>query len=134
MTVRGIGPIIATALLAKQTEPERFSNARMFAAYFGMVPEQNSSGERVRLGKMSKRGDGYIRSLMIQGAHSVLRQVRPDSPQPDDLRLLRWLGRLGRKEAAVRLANRNLRIVWALLQNEQTYRRQPGNGQVAISH
>jgi transposase len=135
MTVRGIGPIIATALLAKQTEPERFSNARMFAAYFGMVPEQHSSGEQVRLGRMSKRGDGYIRSLMVQGSHSVLRQLRPDSQQPDDLRLLRWLGRLGRKEAAVRLANRNLRIVWALLQNEQTYRRQPASGQpTAISH
>lgn len=135
MTVRGIGPIIATALLAKQTEPERFPNARKFAAYFGMVPEQNSSGERIRLGRMTKRGDGYIRSLMIQGAHSVLRQLRPDSQQPDDLRLLRWLGRLGRKEAAVRLANHNLRIVWVLLQNEQTYRRQPANGQpTAMSH
>ncbi len=135
MTVRGIGPIIATALLAKQTEPERFANARQFAAYFGMVPEQNSSGERVRLGKMTKRGDGYLRSLMIQGAHAVLRQIRPDSEQPDDRRLQRWLGRLGRKEAAVRLANRNLRIVWALLQNEQTYHRQPVNGQqAAMSH
>jgi hypothetical protein len=71
---------------------------------------------------------------MVQGAHSVLRQLRPDSQQPDDLRLLHWLGRLGRKEAAVRLANRNLRIIWALLQNEQTYRRQPATGQAAMSH
>lgn len=135
MTVRGVGPIIATALLAKQTEPERFANARHFAAYFGMVPDQHSSGEKVRLGKMSKRGDRYISSLMIQGAHAVLRQMRPDSDQPDDRRLQRWLSRLGRKEAAVRLANRNLRIVWVLLQNEQTYRRQPANGQeAAVSH
>lgn len=127
MTVRGIGPIIATALLAKQTEPERFANARQFAAYFGMVPDQRSSGERMRLGRMSKRGDGYIRSLMVQGAHAVLKQLRPDSEQPDDSRLQNWLGGLGRKEAAVRLANRNLRIVWALLQNDQTYRRNPVN-------
>lgn len=135
MTVRGIGPVIATALLAKQTEPDRFPNARKFAAYFGMVPEQHSSGEKIQLGRMSKRGDGYLRSLMIQGAHSVLQQLRPDSEQPDDRRLQRWLSRLGRKEAAVRLANRNLRIVWVLLQNEQTYRRQPANGQQAtISH
>jgi transposase len=134
MTVRGIGPISATALLAKQTEPERFANARQFAAYFGMVPDQNSSGEKIRLSRMSKRGDGYIRSLMIQGAHAVLRQLRPDSEQPDDRRLLNWLSRVGRKETAVRLANRNLRIVWALLQNDQTYRRHMGKSQeMAIS-
>lgn len=135
MTVRGVGPIIATALLAKQTEPERFANARLFAAYFGLVPSQHSSGEKVRLGKMSKHGDAYLRSLTIQGAHAVLRQLRPDSQQPDDQRLQRWISRLGRKEAAVRLANRNLRILWVLLQNDQTYRRQPGNGQeAAMSH
>jgi transposase len=134
MTVRGVGPIIVTALLAKQTEPERFANARQFAAYFGLVPTQNSSGEKVRLGKMSKRGDAYLRSLTIQGAHSVLRQLRPDSEHPDDRRLQRWISRLGRKEAAVRLANRNLRILWVLLQNDQTYSRQPGNNQeVAMS-
>lgn len=131
MTVRGVGPIIATALLAKQTEPERFANARLFAAYFGLVPSQHSSGEKVRLGKMSKHGDAYLRSLTIQGAHAVLRQIRPDSEQPDDKRLQRWISRLGRKEAAVRLANRNLRILWVLLQNDQTYRRQPGNAQEA---
>ncbi|MHC8358083.1 IS110 family RNA-guided transposase [Pseudomonas sp. LB3P81] len=131
MTVRGIGPIIATALLAKQTEPERFASARQFAAYFGMVPEQYSSGQKVRLGKMSKRGDSYVRSLMVQGAHAVLRHLRPDSEQPDDRRLQRWLSRLGRKEAAIRLANRNLRIVWVLLQNDLTYRRQPADGRQA---
>jgi transposase len=131
MTIRGIGPITATALLAKQTEPERFANARQFAAYFGTVPEQHSSGQTVRLGKMCKRGDAYIRSLSIQGAHAVLHQLRPDSEHPDDHRLRRWLNRHGQKGAAVRLANRNLRIVWVLLQNQQTYRRQAGNSQEA---
>lgn len=131
MTVRGVGPIIAMALLAKQTEPERFANARQFAAYFGLVLEQRSSGEKVRLGKMNKRGDGYLRSLMIQGSHSVLRQIKPDSPHPDDRRLLNWVSRLGQKEAAVRLANRNLRILGVLLQNEQTYCRQPATSRHA---
>ena len=132
MTIRGIGPITATAMLAKQTQPERFADARMFAAYFGTVPDQNSSGNKTRLGKMCKRGDAYLRSLMIQGAHSVLRQVKPDSDHPDDQRLQRWLSRHGQKGAAIRLANRNLRIVWVLLQNEQTYRRQPmGNEEAA---
>ena len=134
MTVRGVGPIIATALLAKQTEPERFPNARMFAAYFGTVPEQNSSGNKTRLGKMCKRGDAYLRSLAIQGAHAVLRQLRPDSEHPDDHRLKRWISRHGQKGAAVRLANRNLRIIWVLLQNDQTYRREPAGNQEATVH
>lgn len=125
MTVRGVGPIIATALLAKQTEPERFPNARMFAAYFGLVPDQHSSGQKIRLGKMSKRGDGYLRSLLIQGAHAVLQRLKPDSQQPDDRRLLGWLSRVGRKAAAVRLANRNLRILWVLLQCKETYNCDP---------
>ena len=134
MTVRGIGPIISTAVIAKQTEPERFANARQFAAYFGLVPKQHSSGEKVRLGKMSKHGDAYVRSLAIQGAHAVLRQVKADSKDPDDRRLQRWIAGLGRKEAAVRLANRNLRIILVLLQNDQTYRRQVSNGQeIAMS-
>jgi transposase len=65
--------------LAKQTNPERFANARQFAAYFGMVPEQKSSGQKIRLGRISKRGDSYVRSLMVQGAHAVLRHLRADS-------------------------------------------------------
>jgi len=125
MTVRGIGPILSSAIVAKQTEPERFANARDFAAYFGTVPEQHSSGNTVRLGKMAKRGDAYIRSLSIQGAHAVLRQLDPNSEQPDDRRLQRWLSRHGQRGAAVRLANRNLRIIWVLLQSKDVYRRQP---------
>ncbi|MFA5630255.1 MAG: transposase, partial [Porticoccaceae bacterium] len=99
----------------------------------GLVPNQHSSGDKIRLGKMTKRGDGYLRSLMIQGAHSVLKQLRPDSPHTDDRRLLAWLNRLGRKDAAVRLANRNLRILWVLLQNEQTYQRQPVHDRSAVT-
>jgi hypothetical protein len=83
------------------------------------------------LGGICRRGDGYIRSLSIQGAHAVLRQVRPDSEHPDDRRLRRWLSQHGQKGAAVRLANRNLRIVWVLLQNDQIYRRQPAGCQEA---
>ncbi|MCL2021317.1 MAG: transposase, partial [Betaproteobacteria bacterium] len=126
-------PIIATAVIAKQTEPERFANARQFAAYFGTVPDQHSSGSKMRLGRMSKRGDAYLRSMMIEGAHAVLKHVSPDSQESDDRRLLRWIHRHGRKGAAIRLANRNLRIVWVLLQNDQNYCRCPGR-QVELSH
>lgn len=125
LSVRGFGPIISTALVAKQTRPERFPNSRKFAAYFGLVPDQHSSGNQIRLGRMAKRGDGYLRGLLIEGAHAVLRQLKPDSAAPDDRRLLRWMQRHGRKGAAIRLANRNLRIAWVLLQNTETYRREP---------
>lgn len=126
MTTRGVGPIIATAVLAKQVDPQRFASARQFAAYFGTVPDQHSSGQKLRLGRMSKRGDAYIRSLVIQGAHAVLQQVRADSRAVDDQRLLRWRQRHGVKGAAIRLANRTLRIVWVLLRSEQVYRRESG--------
>jgi transposase len=124
LTVRGFGPVISTALVAKQVRPERFPNARKFAAHFGLVPDQDSTGNRTRLGRMTKRGDGYLRGLLIEGAHAVLRQVKPESAAPDDRRLLRWMQRHGRKGAAVRLANRNLRITWVLLQNTDTYHRE----------
>lgn len=123
MSIPGIGPITSTALVAKETRPEKFPNARQFAAYFGLVPDQHSSGQKVRLGRMSKRGDGYIRSLVIQGAHTVLQQLRDDRQDADSRRLRRWKERHGVKGAAVRLANRNLRIVWALLSHEAEYQR-----------
>ena len=132
MTVRGVGPILSSALIAKQTGPERFANARDFAAYFGTVPEQHSSGNTIRLGKMAKRGDAYIRSLAIQGAHAVLRQIKPSSERADDRRLQRWLARHGKRGAAVRLANRNLRIIWVLLQRNETYHGQPSEDQEAV--
>ncbi len=62
---------------------------------------------------------------MIEGAHAVLRHLDPNSQQPDDRRLLRWINRYGRKGAAIRLANRNFRIVWAMLQSQQGYCRRP---------
>jgi transposase len=119
MTVPGIGPVTSSALACKGVEVERFANARRFAAYFGMVPNQHSSGAKVRLGRMSCRGDAYIRTLAIEGAQAVIRHVTADTPA--SARLWRWKQRHGSKGAAVRLANRNLRIVWALLRHERDY-------------
>lgn len=118
-TVPGIGPVTASALICKELDPARFANARQLSAYFGLVPEQHSSGARIRLGRMSRRGDRAVRSLLIEGAQAVLRQLprQPDGAQRQ--RLQRWLQRHGRKGAAVRLANRNLRVVWHLLREPQ---------------
>lgn len=124
MTIRGYGPIMATALVAKQARPERFPCGRQFSAYFGLVPDQHSSGSRVRLGRMTRRGDAYIRSLAVTGAQSVLHHVKADSTEPDDMRLLRWMRKHGKKDAAIRLANRNLRIAWKVMTTQSEYRRQ----------
>lgn len=119
MTIRGFGPILSSALVCKEATTDCFANGRCFAAYFGVVPKQKSSGEKVRLGKMTREGDAYIRTLAIQGAQSVLQRVPADAEDRDNRRLLRWRQRHGTKGAAVRLANRNLRIAWALLRDEE---------------
>lgn len=124
MTIRGFGPIMVTALIAKQSQPERFPNARQFAAYFGLVPDQHSSGSKVRLGRMTRRGDAYIRSLAVTGAQSVLHHVKADATETDDKRLQRWCRQHGKKGAAIRLANRNLRIAWVVMTTQSEYRRQ----------
>lgn len=114
---RGIGPLIATAMACKSLNPDRFANGRQFAAYFGITPSQHSSGNTLRLGRMSRRGDTYLRSAMIEGAHAVIRQIRREATDPYSRRLQRWVQRCGQKGAAVRLANHNLRVVLLLLKH-----------------
>jgi transposase len=116
---RGIGPIISTAMVCKSLNPDRFANSRQFAAYFGIAPSQHSSGNTIRLGRMSRRGDTYLRSALIEGAHAVIRQIRSDATDPYSRRIQRWVQRCGNKGAAVRLANHNLRVVWLLLKHPE---------------
>ncbi|MGH8145975.1 MAG: IS110 family transposase [Rhodanobacteraceae bacterium] len=118
--VRGIGKIGATAMACKGLDPDRFADGRQFAAYFGITPSQHSSGQKVRLGKMSRRGDTYLRNALLEGAHAVLNQIRSDARDPYSRRLQRWMQRCGQKGAAVRLANHNLRVIWLLLKHPDT--------------
>ena len=125
---RGIGPIVSTAMACKGIQPERFANCRQFAAYFGITPSQHSSGNKLRLGAMSRRGDSYLRSALIQGAHAVIQQIKTDATDPYSRRIQRWVRRCGTKGAAVRLANHNLRVVWMLLKHpEMPFRSNPAN-------
>lgn len=117
---RGIGPIGSTALACKGLDPGRFVNSRQFAACFGITPAQHSSGAKLRLGKMSRRGDTYLRSTLIEGAHAVIRTIRSDATDPYSRRIQRWVKRCGRKGAAIRLANHNLRVVYFLLKHPDT--------------
>ncbi len=121
-TIPGIGPIIATALTASVTDPAVFRSGRELAAWIGLVPRQNSTGGKERLGRISKRGDAYLRWLLVTGAMAVIRQGRKTEFEKTP-----WLGDLmGRKPtkvAAVALANKMARVVWVLLNTGESYRR-----------
>jgi transposase len=118
--IEGIGPVTATALIAAAGDRTCFKNGRQFAAWLGLVPKQRSSGGRARLVGISKRGDRYLRTLMIHGARSALSR----SSGKQDPRSL-WLGKLRQRRhpnvAAVALANKNARIVWSMLSNDAAY-------------
>ncbi len=119
--VEGIGPVTATALVAAVGDPSCFRNGRQFAAWLGLVPRQKSSGGKARLLGISKRGDRYLRTLLIHGARAVLGKAGgKEDPRSQ------WIGRMRERRhpnvVAVALANKNARIVWALLSREQDYR------------
>lgn len=124
-TIPGIGVLTATALAASLGDGEVFRSARHLAAFLGLVPRQHSSGQRQCLGSISKRGNGYLRKLLIQGAHAVLRHVRrrmaagQDTGQPWVEQLL---ARRPHNVVAVALANKMARMAWVLLRREQTWR------------
>jgi transposase len=116
-SVPGIGLLTATALVATVGDVQRFPSARHFASYLGLTPREHSSGSRRRLGAISKRGDTYLRMLLIHGARAVLWHAKRPSARPLD-RLRTWalqLERLrGHNKAAVALANKLARIAWAV--------------------
>ncbi len=118
--IPGIGPITASALVASIGDAKRFANGRQFAAWLGLVPRQHSSGGKQVLLGISKRGDIYLRTLLILGARAVLRilEQRTDRTQAW---LKRLLARRNSNVAAVALANKNARIVWALLAHGREY-------------
>lgn len=121
-TIPGIGPITASAIAATVTDPSLFSSGRHLAAWFGLVPRQNSSGGKERLGRISKQGDPYIRRLLVVGAHAVLRYARGKRAVSSPW-MVELLARRPYKVAAVALANKMARIAWAILARGEVYRR-----------
>jgi transposase len=121
MAIRGIGPLSASAILAKAGDGREFRSGRQFAAWIGLVPRQYSSGGRTRLGHISKCGDPYLRYLLVQGARSVLQTA----PAHQD-RISRWAlelqQRRGYHRTLVAIAAKNARIAWALLSRNQSLR------------
>jgi transposase len=120
--VEGVGPLIATAMVAAVGDPRAFKNGRQLAAWLGLVPRQHSSGGKHLLLGITKRGDRYLRALLIHGARAVV--VRAAAKQ--DARS-RWIAdlqrRRGTNRTSVAVANKNARILWALMTTEQRYRR-----------
>ena len=119
-TIPGIGVIGATAIAATVTDPRAFKSGREFAAWIGLVPRQNSTGGKERLGGISKQGDRYLRRLLVVGATAVIRHARA---HPDKHPwLMQLLARKPAKVVAVALANKMARIAWAMLAKGGTYR------------
>lgn len=118
--IPGIGPLIATALIAALGDGKAFKSARQVAAWLGLVPRQDSSGGKSRLLGISKRGDVYLRTLLIHGARAVVNAAA----KKDDAQS-RWINELVKRRnaniAAVAVANKNARIVWALLTKSAHY-------------
>ena len=120
-TTPGIGPITASALVSSIADPSIFKSGRSMAAWIGLVPRQNSTGGKARMGRISKQGDQYLRWLLVAGAMTVIRHAkRCGTTNP-------WLADIiaskPTKVAAVALANKNARIAWALLRQGGTYRK-----------
>lgn len=118
-TIPGVGPIIATAIAATMLDPSHFRSGREFAAWLGLVPKQNSSGGKERLGRISRQGNRYSRRLLVIGATSVLRHDRDKVAGNAWLRAL--LERKPPRLVTVALANKIARTAWALLVHEQDY-------------
>jgi transposase len=120
LAIEGIGPISASALVAAVGDATQFANGRDMAAWLGLVPSQHSSGGKERLGHISKRGDTYLRTLLIHGARSVINHC-----EGKEDRRSQWVNQLSKRRnrniATVALANKNARIAWAVLSRRETY-------------
>jgi transposase len=120
-TIPGVGIITATALAASVPDPSVFKSGRQFAAFLGLVPRQNSSGGKDRLGHISKMGNGYLRRLLVVGATSVTRRA-----ETNDTRTGAWvrslMGRKSTRLVTVAIANKTARTAWAMLVRQEDYR------------
>jgi transposase len=120
MEVPGVGPLLASAMVASVPDPTAFRSGRDLAAWIGLVPRQNSSGGKEKLGGITKQGDRYLRQLLVVGALSVIRYAQQHGTRRPWLVSL--LARRSPKIAAVALANKMARMIWAMMMTGERYR------------
>jgi transposase len=122
--ISGVGPLTAAAVVATVTDARDFKNGRQFAAWQGVVPRQDSSGGKARLGHITKRGDTYLRGLLTQGARSALQAALTKEPLLRT-RLQCWIvqlhARVGYHKTLVAIANKHARMIWAILAKGEDY-------------
>ena len=118
--IPGVGPALATALVASIADPKAFRSGRDFSAWVGLVPKQSSSGGKDKLGSISKQGDRYLRSLFTAGALAVIRYAKIHGTDHRPW-LTRLLARRPTKVAAIALANKLARMVWAMMARNERY-------------
>ncbi len=119
-TIPGVGLITATALAATVDDPQRFRTARHFASWLGLSPRQHSTGGRARLGAITRRGDPYLRRLLVSGALPLVARARKKALPQD----VKWKSMLERKHpriVTIAIANRNARIAWAIMRYNSEY-------------
>jgi transposase len=123
-SIPGIGPITASALSATITDASQFKSGRQLAAWLGLVPRQNSSGGKERLGRISKQGDRYLRQLLVVGATSMLGVARKKRT-PDEAWVATLLENKPPRLVTVALANKTARIAWAVMTRQEAYKNTP---------
>ncbi len=120
MEIPGVGPLLASAFVASVADPAIFQSGRNLAAWIGLVPKQNSSGGKERLGSISKAGNRYLRQMLIVGAMAVIRHAERNAARRPWL--VQLLARRKAKVAAVALANKTARTIWAMMVSGERYR------------
>ena len=121
MQLCGVGPTTATAIVASIGNGHDFKNGRQFSAWLGLVPRQNSSGGKTKLGRITKAGDGYLRTLLVLGARALL-LTAPNKTDPVSRWAMQLKVRIGYGKTVVAIAAKNARMCWAVLNLGEGFR------------